>query len=46
MSEHLLSWGFFVPSIRPPTVPAGAGRVRLSLSLPVLDQVEALQNAF
>jgi 8-amino-7-oxononanoate synthase len=46
LSEHLLSRGFFVPSIRPPTVPAEAGRVRLSLSLPVLDQVESLKNAF
>ncbi len=46
LSEHLLSRGFFVPSIRPPTVPAGEGRVRLSLSLPVLDHLEALQNAF
>jgi 8-amino-7-oxononanoate synthase len=46
MSDRLLSRGFFVPSIRPPTVPAGEGRVRLSLSLPVLDQVESLLKAF
>jgi 8-amino-7-oxononanoate synthase len=46
LSEHLLSQGFFVPSIRPPTVPAGEGRVRLSLSLPVLDHVDALVSAF
>lgn len=32
LSEHLLSRGFFVPSIRPPTIPVGEGRVRLSIS--------------
>jgi 7-keto-8-aminopelargonate synthetase-like enzyme len=32
LSEHLLSHGFFVPSIRPPTVSPGEGRVRLSIS--------------
>lgn len=32
LSSHLLSKGFFVPSIRPPTVPQGEGRVRLSLT--------------
>ncbi|MBV9079668.1 MAG: 8-amino-7-oxononanoate synthase [Elusimicrobia bacterium] len=32
LSRHLLSKGFFVPSIRPPTVPAGEGRVRLSIT--------------
>jgi 8-amino-7-oxononanoate synthase len=31
-SEHLLSKGFFVPSIRPPTVPPAQGRVRVSLT--------------
>lgn len=46
LSDHLLSQGFFVPSIRPPTVPAGEGRVRLSISLPVLKNVRALVDAF
>ena len=46
LSDRLLSRGFFVPSIRPPTVPAGEGRVRLSLSHPVLDQVSLLIAAF
>jgi len=32
LSDHLLSKGFFVPSIRPPTVSPGEGRVRLSLT--------------
>ena len=32
LSGHLLKKGFFVPSIRPPTVPTGEGRVRLSIT--------------
>jgi 8-amino-7-oxononanoate synthase len=32
LSRHLFDRGFFVPSIRPPTVPAGEGRVRLSIT--------------
>jgi 8-amino-7-oxononanoate synthase len=32
LSKHLLTRGFFVPSIRPPTVSPGDGRVRLSLT--------------
>lgn len=46
LSDYLLSQGFFVPSIRPPTVPVGEGRVRLSVSLPVLKNVNDLIKAF
>ena len=46
LSDYLLTQGFFVPSIRPPTVPTGEGRVRLSISLPVLNDVNALVHAF
>ncbi len=46
LSEYLLSKGFFVPSIRPPTVPVGEARVRLSISLPVLKHTDALIKAF
>ncbi len=46
LSEYLLSRGFFVPSIRPPTVPVGEGRVRLSVSTPVIEHLNSLLNAF
>lgn len=47
LSAHLLSRGFFVPSIRPPTVPAGEGRVRLSLTFDVINSgLKALEQAF
>ncbi|OVE77144.1 hypothetical protein BVX98_03420, partial [bacterium F11] len=32
LSNYLLSAGYFVPSIRPPTVSEGEGRVRLSIT--------------
>lgn len=32
LSEHLFSRGLWVPAIRPPTVPAGTARLRVSLS--------------
>ncbi len=47
LSEHLLSHGFFVPSIRPPTVPKGEGRVRLSISFHAAQEgIERLSAAF
>lgn len=47
LSDHLLRAGFFVPSIRPPTVPAGKGRVRLSLTVPVIEKgMDGLVTAF
>ncbi len=47
LSQHLLEQGFFVPSIRPPTVPAGEGRVRLSITHDVATRgIENLINAF
>ena len=47
LSDYLLSKGFFVPSIRPPTVARGEGRVRLSISHDVLGHgVESLIEAF
>lgn len=32
LSEHLLTQGILVPAIRPPTVPAGTARLRISLT--------------
>ena len=32
ISEKLRSLGYYIPAIRPPTVPEGASRLRLSLT--------------
>jgi len=47
LSDYLFSVGYFVPSIRPPTVPHGQGRVRLSITHEVLQQgLEGIVRAF
>ena len=46
LSKRLLDAGFLVPAIRPPTVPIGSSRLRVSLSSDhSFDQVRALFNA-
>jgi 8-amino-7-oxononanoate synthase len=47
LSDHLFRQGFFVPSIRPPTVPSGEGRVRVSLTHDSIQKgVAGLAEAF
>ncbi|WP_137719865.1 8-amino-7-oxononanoate synthase [Methylobacillus flagellatus] len=46
LSEYLLARGLLVPAIRPPTVPAGTARLRISLSAAhTVDDVQGLLTA-
>ncbi|ADD67884.1 8-amino-7-oxononanoate synthase [Denitrovibrio acetiphilus DSM 12809] len=44
--EFLLSKGLYVAAIRPPTVPVNTARLRLSLRLDVLDEMDRIKSAF
>ena len=45
-SRRLWELGFLVPAIRPPTVPGGTARLRVSLSaLHTDEQIDALREA-
>jgi 8-amino-7-oxononanoate synthase len=44
--EFLMGKGLYVAGIRPPTVPVNTARLRLSLRLDVLDEMDMIKSAF